>query len=385
MTNDSHKSSDEIERDIERERQRLTDNIEDLQKAFSPETIIREIGNKFSDHGGDIGRSIAQSAKANPIALTLTGVGLAWLMWGGQNRENDHSGSDNERRERGSDDRSSWNAASVESRVGSRRPSTNFGETAWAISDRGLHHRDGDDHGSDDHDEGKSVGVRVTDAKDSAAHAVGETGRKVRDAASKGSQSIKDAGARTSKTLQSGVTATQERIDTLYQRISSGTEDLSDAARARVISARRDALMAREKVRVQASAQARNATELYNQQPLVAGALAVAVGAAIGAAIPRSKLEDDLMGEQSDALFNEAERIYRAERDKAERVAKATVEEAKTVAEEMKQELDDSAPSDSSAAQAVGAKVKKAAKRVTDKATTAAVQEGLANPRTKVT
>ena len=76
------RTSAEIERDIEQERAGLTDTLEDLQDKFSSERIIREISNQFRDHGGDIGRSVSNAVKENPLALTLTGVGLAWLMFG---------------------------------------------------------------------------------------------------------------------------------------------------------------------------------------------------------------------------------------------------------------------------------------------------------------
>ena len=78
----NNRSPEEIEREIERERAGLTSTLDDLQDKFSVETIARQFSDQFREHGGDIGRSVTDAVKRNPIALALTGVGLAWLMAG---------------------------------------------------------------------------------------------------------------------------------------------------------------------------------------------------------------------------------------------------------------------------------------------------------------
>ena len=81
MTNDT-RSPEDIERDIERERAGLTSTLENLQERFSVEYVARQLTDQFRDHGGDIGRSVSDAVKRNPVALALTGVGIAWLMMG---------------------------------------------------------------------------------------------------------------------------------------------------------------------------------------------------------------------------------------------------------------------------------------------------------------
>ena len=88
MTNDT-RNPEEIERDIERERAGLTNTLDDLQDRFSVETIARQFTDQFREHGGDIGRSISDAVKRNPVALALTGVGLAWLMMGNRSGDRD--------------------------------------------------------------------------------------------------------------------------------------------------------------------------------------------------------------------------------------------------------------------------------------------------------
>lgn len=380
MTSDN-RSSAEIERDIEEERERLRENLESLQDTFSPETIVREIGNQFRNHGGDISRSIANSVKDNPVALTLTGIGLAWMIFGGRSYSRDSI--DYRERERhfaGYDDDAGYDGDRPGSRPlsrGSRRSRTDFGETAWAIRDH--------DADFDDDDDDNGLGARVADATQAAGSAASSARRKTSKAISEGTEAVADAGRRTAGAVRDSAAEAQRRASRFYKRLAAGTEDLSEAARERVVAARREAVIARERLRYQARNQAENAADLYNRQPLVAGALAVAVGAAVGAALPRTDTEDEMMGEQSDALFGEAERIYREERDKAARVAEATVDEAKAVVRDAKRELDDRAPGGKTAAGAVRSKAKSAAKRVAKKAASKAKDERLGSPKTSRT
>ncbi len=115
MTNNT-RSPEEIEREIERERAGLTSTLDDLQDKFSVETIARQFSDQFREHGGDIGRSVSDAVKRNPVALALTGAGLAWLMLGdksGGSRRYDRDEYDRRER-RFSDDRYSGNNRSRE-------------------------------------------------------------------------------------------------------------------------------------------------------------------------------------------------------------------------------------------------------------------------------
>ncbi len=81
MSHDT-RSAAEIERDIEQERAALSQSLNALQEKFSVEGIARQLVDQVSRHGGDVAQSVGRSAKENPIALALTGIGLAWMMYG---------------------------------------------------------------------------------------------------------------------------------------------------------------------------------------------------------------------------------------------------------------------------------------------------------------
>ena len=135
----------------------------------------------------------------------------------------------------------------------------------------------------------------------------------------------------------------------LRRRLAEGTEDLSEQARERVIAARESAVRARARAASYGREGRDRAVDMYEEQPLIAGALALAVGAAIGAALPRSRTEDRYMGQHSDQLMADAERIFAEEKAKLGKVAQAASDEAKKVLRETKEDADAAAPGDTAA------------------------------------
>ena len=105
----------------------------------------------------------------------------------------------------------------------------------------------------------------------------------------------------------------------------------------------------------------------------------MAVGAAIGALIPRTRTEDKYFGERSDALMARAEQIYLEEKAKAARVARATLDEAGQIAREKRNAVKD-ATGDKSVGGALADEAKASAKRVADKAKAEAEKEKLGRP-----
>lgn len=318
MTNDT-RSPEQIERDIERDRQALTENLHGIQEKFSFDTIAHQIGDQFREHGGDISRAMATSVKENPMAVALTGVGLAWMIFGSGSSRNGasrHAGyggrddSDRSKRDRHADSAVGYGA--------SQRYSD---EPAWA--------RGHAVYGADDD-------------------------RPLVEVISERSNSSVRTGSSTPSDDKSVTEAISARASEVRDRLAEGTENLSEAARQRIVSARATALDAKRKLARSARRGADKAADLFEQQPLVSGALSFAVGAAIGGALPRTQAEDEAVGEQSDALFAEAERLFNEEQANATRVFSAAAEEAKTIAEEKKENRDSAASGDGTFDRAAG-------------------------------
>lgn len=365
MTSDK-RSPKEIEREIEEQRSDLTSNIEDLQDKFSIDTLVRQIGDQFREHGGDMSRSISNQVKNNPIPLVLTGIGLAWLMMGGSDRQRS-TRDDYDDRHLSTAERDFSETREMQGRpyTPPTYPARDTLEPSWARDD----------------DYGPSVGERVASgaqtAKENAAGGVAA----VKEGLASSRSSVGDAAASAKSAVTQAAQSAGDSASAIGRRIAEGTENLTEEGRKRVIAARQKAVDMRRATARSLGEGSDAVADFYDQQPLVIGALALAVGAAIGGALPRTQTEDDLMGSQSDSLFDEAERIFEEEKAKAFSVADAVKEEAKDIASETRADLDSSAPGDKSAVEAIGDKAKDAAERIADKAKSEADHKNVGKPK----
>ncbi|QBF33310.1 DUF3618 domain-containing protein [Thalassococcus sp. S3] len=368
MTNET-RSPEEIEREIEEQRSDLSSNIEDLQDKFSIDTLVRQIGDQFREHGGEMGRAISNQVKANPIPLALTGIGLAWLMIGGSSRPQPRHDvyHDSDRRAYSAAERDFRQTREVQGRPytpPTYPPQTTAGPS-WA---------------SEDH-AGPTVGERLADGTETIKEKASGGAQSVKAGVSGAGSAVGDAAASAKASVALTAQSVRDGLSAAGSRIAEGTETLSEEGRRRVIAARRRAVEMRQFAARSMGDGSDRVADFYDRQPLVMGALALAVGAAIGGALPRTKTEDDLMGSRSDSLFDEAERIFEEEKAKAASVAASVQEEVQAIADETRADLDNDAPGDKSAVQAVGDKAKSTAKRVADKAKSEAIDKNLGKPK----
>lgn len=167
----------------------------------------------------------------------------------------------------------------------------------------------------------------------------------------------------------------------ITERIAIGTEKLSEEARQRVIAARRKAIDARKAATQQIRQGSDMLSDAYDRQPLVFGALALAAGAAIAGALPKSRAEDQYFGDTSDHLFEEADRIFREETAKLQSVVNAARDEAANIAGEIKSDMDNAAPGEKGAYEAMADSAKAAGARVAKATLEKADDEGLGKPK----
>lgn len=362
MTNDT-RTPDEIERDIADERTRMSDTINDLQKKFSVDAIVNDLGDMFRDQGGELGRSISQTVGRNPAAVVLIGVGLAWLVVG-KNRQ--HAANATERQpghepggRRDLPASARWDRGALPKHRSNDSPFRDedqywYGDGQMSGDRRfqGRGTRDGDHDPSNRHD-----GLNVV--MGSIRRASGVVGAAVSDAAGSLGDTASD----------------------LTERLSDGLEGLSEEARTRVLSARRTAHEARLASADAMSKGSRAASDLFEDQPLVVGALAVALGAAIGGALPHSRIEDNAMGESSDRLFAEAQAVFRQERDKAMAVARTAASDVRDeigdMGSELRSEFDSLLPEDKNLGDVIVDRATDAAARIVDGAQDEAERQGL--------
>ena len=130
--------------------------------------------------------------------------------------------------------------------------------------------------------------------------------------------------------LQSGVSTTRERF-------VESAESAKDAAHRTAASVKEGMGRATESVRAgvnrtanMAQSQGRQARDTFNslleEQPLILGAIGLAIGAIIGAALPSTEQEDTLVGELSDKTLNKGKEIGARAYEKGSQIAKDNIE-----------------------------------------------------------
>ena len=75
---------DEIEAGLERNRSGLATALDELTHRASVDYIAREALGILKINAADATHSLDRAIRANPVAFTLVGVGLAWMMFGGK-------------------------------------------------------------------------------------------------------------------------------------------------------------------------------------------------------------------------------------------------------------------------------------------------------------
>ena len=166
------------------------------------------------------------------------------------------------------------------------------------------------------------------------------------------------------------------RAEELRDRISAGTEDMSEAARKRVIAARRRAIDMSDDAWQGLRSGTSDTGRMIRDNPLAAGALAVAAGAAIAAAIPGSRMESRRLGSVANRFWEEARAVFEEERARIVAGANAAMDEARSVATETVRDVKDAVPDGEDVVERTRDQAREAAKRVSDAAREGAKSEG---------
>ena len=362
MTSDT-RTPDEIERDIADDRAQLSGTINDLQKKFSVEAIVHDVGAMFRNQGGDLSRSIGRTVSQNPAAVALMGAGLAWLLLAKYRNHGAPHGSDYSAGARQPDPRS-------DPRV------ENFDRDALPPS--GQSARDGPDREGDRFwfDGAWPTGRHPKGGTRPALAGLGSA--PLGQGATAGmAASVRNFSGEVAAAVTGAANAAVDTSLALTDRLLLGTEGFSDDAKARVVAARKTAIAASDAMAATLKRGSQTASNLFEDQPLVVGALAVALGAAIGGALPHSRIEDDSLGATRDRLFADAQAVFLEERAKLAAVLKAAAAEAKGSLQDTRSDLADLLPDGKSAGNVIADYVSESGSRIVESALGEADRQGL--------
>jgi hypothetical protein len=156
---------------------------------------------------------------------------------------------------------------------------------------------------------------------DYSRHTTNSMGAKVGDAAASARQASSDVAGRVGSAMSEAGSA----VASAAESVSSGVASAASAS-SRAIGDVGDAV-AEAPYELQ-----RVGEDMVERHPLVVGAAAIALGAAIGAALPRTDLEDRQLGDASekmkDAVSAQGEKVMRSAEDIASKVSDVAAREA---------------------------------------------------------
>jgi ElaB/YqjD/DUF883 family membrane-anchored ribosome-binding protein len=249
----------QIMAEINRTRDEMDRTLHAIENRLTPGQLVDQGLDYLKNSGArEYASNLGSSVKTNPLPTALVGIGLAWLMAVGNRPQQ----------------RSSY-----------EYQGTGSGSTG-------------------------GIGDRMQSAKDSLTGSMQST----KDTLSGKMQSTKDS-------LTGSVQSAKDSV-------SSGVQSAKDSLTGTMQSAKDSLQSARDRAS-QLGGTARRQVErarsgydtMLNEHPLALGAVGLAIGAVAAAVIPRTRKEDEMMGEARDNLVDQAKQAGGEKLEQAKQVA----------------------------------------------------------------
>ncbi|WP_447555415.1 DUF3618 domain-containing protein [Vreelandella sp. EE22] len=291
-----HRSSEEIEKDIHRSRERLDSTLSEIEERFSPQHLLNA-SYDYLRHGGanEFFANLGNTIKENPVPFLVTGAGLGWLITAQRSPNQPkgaapyanseaypHSGpgsySDDGAYRSNAYPRSAAHQSNDElSRpLGSARPTRSepgmaSGSTGRAAPSAFSHPSAFDNHAQDESsrfDSSKGAGMKER---------VSGRARHLGQGASEAAHHLSDRAHHMGGSMRNNTSH-------LYQSTQHGMHDAGQWAKSA----------------------GQHTSDFIQEHPLVVGALGLALGAALGSILPSTRKEDEYMGDYRDRFMHEA-------------------------------------------------------------------------------
>jgi hypothetical protein len=318
MANHNGQRSAEIEREVEAQRAQVESTIGEIKERLTPGQLVDELLSYTKNGGAHFASNLGQTVTANPLPAALLGVSLAWLIFGNQKQPSYGNGQDH----RQDWERRAWNAdrgymairgASLQ-RLSHARGDDGLWYSEWS-DDGGAKYRARSDQ------KGNRLGHFMDEAGKAYAGFFDEAGNRIAEFRDEAGNVLDDAFGWANHAWQDASWAASRQFGNLAD------------------SAKRTA----GEVQYNAARMSRDAMHMLEDQPLVMGALSFAAGAALGAAIPHTRQEDEMLGELADEVKNEAGHVasdlYAKGKEKAGEIYEEVSEKAGEIYGDAKSKL----------------------------------------------
>ena len=331
--------TERLAREAEQHRSQVDSTLDQLKDRFSVGQIVDELSGYFREgQGAEMVKNLNRQVRDNPLALGLVGAGIAWLLVGQGVRDEGSKlkGRYNDWR----DDDASFDRdrPSGGYPVADDRPHT-VGSGPYAGPAGSVPSGSSSTYGGfagSSQDSGPSVADRARGAassvSDATSSAIGGVSGAASSAASNIAGAARSAGSGVSSAAQSAGATLSTAAGAASEGVSRALHDAQDAAYGAGDAVYRGGAYAGERVASYGRRAKRSFLDTLQEEPLIVGAVALAIGAAVGAALPATRREDQLFGGARDRLRDDAMDYGRDALDKAGHAAseayKAGSEEA---------------------------------------------------------
>jgi hypothetical protein len=328
-----NKSSAELEREVEQQRNRVEQRIGEIKDRLSPGQLLDE-ALSYTRHGGaHFASNLGQQISANPLPAALAGVGLAWLIASTASGNNQSSGTTAQPHT----DYDYYPYANIKT-GGLKRISHSADESGEWWSE--FETSGGDRYKAKSNSLGERAGHFTDQAGKMFSGFIDETGNRVRDFQDEAGNRLSDAQGWANHSWHD-----------LRDSIGAGLGSVGSAARHAASGLASGTRHLGGTMQNQTDQMTRQIVSLFDQQPLIAGALAFAAGAALGAALPHTEQEDQLIGKQADKVRKQASRaagkLYEQGKEQAAGLYEEATDKASQLYSETKDRVADLArPSD---------------------------------------
>jgi len=338
--------TEEIRSQIEETRAGMSQTIDQITERLSPSNIKEQVKEQVIEQYEEVKDTVREATigraedmvryagetvedvrygtmatiRANPIPAALTALGLGWLWMNRKSGQQNRGGGGRARYYEVGSDRGRGQYGGRES-YSSRGYDDRGGYTSrYSVPERGYYDERGYDAGGYRGQSGSMGGTMdsirgsasgaASQARDTAGNVVGQ----VRDTAG----NVVDQAQETVSNIASGA---QERASQVVDTVQDTASDVYE----------RGAYYAdRLEDRFQ---------QQLSESPLVVGAISLALGAAVGLAVPNTRKENEWMGEARDTLVERATEVASQAVDKVQNVAGEVASQAQqTVKEQAKEQ-----------------------------------------------
>lgn len=288
-----------IKAQIESTRAEMSKTIDAIQYKLSPTHLaeetkknlkgkVEEMAYQASDTAGNWRSNLVNTMRENPIPAAMIGIGLGWLFFN-----------------KSTDDDEYYYPTYQE--VGNEEHGTRYFDRAHSLEEAGYR---------DDYSRTSQIKEGVREKANQATSKAASAAGTVQDKASETVDQVKESVGQTAS-------AVGDKVSSAHEATMGHSSRLAQKARDNSYYYGRQAK--------------RTSKDMFYENPLAAGAVALAAGALVGLLVPTTQKEHEMMGETRDQMLEQAKDKVM---DTVDRVQNVAGEVQQTAVETAKHEAD---------------------------------------------